>query len=336
MPQQKLFNRYIVVVRAVLTIKKNQVMKKIYFISIIICQIFLVSCANEQGEKYKNNPVNNSEPQTTYNFLYKGETKYAKIINHDTKLVGYISEKHNSLADEHLVLMDGIDRPISAKKANIQRAKQSVASELMLKINGTDAKEIKAQRKTSQVQKMRANGSSLFGNTVSFSLSRTINAKDVDENGIQKAPASVEENVTMYVPELVHIISPKIETAEELLPYCYYKNFVLKWNADQQNENGLVVAVEWTGSDMFGKNHGNYVMNADIIPIDDGVCVLDDRLFDDIPHAAKANIILIRGNIEVLEDFINENGEEEAYRIAAASEAVLPFIMVKEIKLLEE
>ena len=315
-------------------------MKKIYFISIIIGQILLCSCANEQGEKQinnpANNPANNSKLKSTYNVLYKGETKYAKIINHDAKLIGYISEKHNSLADEHLVLMDGINMPISAKNSDIQRVKQSVASELMLKINGTDAKEIKAQRKTSQVQRIKTNGSPLFGSNVSFSLSRTINAESVDEDGIQKFPASVEENITMYVPELVHITSPKIETAEELLPYCYYKNFVLRWNADPQNENGLVVAVEWTGNDMFGKNHGNYVMNVDIIPADNGECVLDDRLFDNIPHAAVANIIILRGNIEILENFISENGTEETYRIAAASEAVLPFIMVKEIRLLEE
>ena len=306
-------------------------MKKIYFISIIICQILFWSCSNDKDVNQINNPTISSELKTTYNFLYKGETKYAKIIRFNTELIGYISEKHNSLANERLVVMDGIDKPISAENSDIQRVRQSVASELMLKINGTDAKEIKAQRKTSQVQKINANGSSLFGNTVTFSLSRTLNSEDTDADGVQRAPVSVEEDITMYVPELVNITSPKIETAEELLPYCYYKNFVLKWNADLQNENGLLVAVEWTGNDMFGKNYGKYIMTADIIPNDNGECVLNNELFKNIPQGAIANLILLRGNVEVLEDFINEYGEEEVYRIAAASEAVLPFIMVKEI-----
>ena len=139
----------------------------------------------------------------------------------------------------------------------------------------------------------------------------------------------------MYVPELVEIISPGVETSQELLPYCYYRNFVLKWNADPQNENGLVVAVEWNGSDIFGKHYGEYVLTADILPHDNGSAILNDRMFAGIPQGAIANLILLRGNIEILEGFINEHGAEEAYRLVAASEATLPFIMVKEITVID-
>ena len=128
------------------------------------------------------------------------------------------------------------------------------------------------------------------------------------------------------------ISSPNIETAEELLPYCYHKNFKLKWNADPKNENGLVVVVEWAGTDMYGTRHGKFVRNADIIPFDNGECVLNEELFDDIPQGALAKLLLVRGNIEMLQNHANELGEEDVFRVVAASETILPFIMVRNIE----
>jgi hypothetical protein len=297
----------------------------------VIISVFLIGCTSGNEKPVKNNKVLGPDNEVTQRFLYKGYTKYAAILRNDAKLVGYLSEKHNSLADENLVVIDGQNR---APNKGAQKAK--AAENFTFKINGIDLQDIKNQRQASAVRGIKAANSPLFGSNVTFTLSRkTAGESQENIDGIQRAPADADENVTMYIPELVHITSPRVETAEDLLPYCYYKDFTLKWNADPQNNNGLVVAVEWNGNDMFGKRYGQYVRNADIIPTDNGVAVLDDRLFDDIPQGAIANIILVRGNIEVLENLINE-GDTASYRIAAASEAILPFIMVKEIVTIEE
>ena len=84
------------------------------------------------------------------------------------------------------------------------------------------------------------------------------------------------------------------------------------------------------------KDHRRNILTADILPIDNGSAILNNRMFEDIPQGAIANLILLRGNIELIEGFVNEHGEEETFRLAAASEATLPFIMVREITLIEE
>jgi hypothetical protein len=44
----------------------------------------------------------------------------------------------------------------------------------------------------------------------------------------------------------------------------------------------------------------------------------------------------VRGNIETIKNLINESAPADAFRIFAASEAILPFIMVKEIVEIEK
>jgi hypothetical protein len=134
----------------------------------------------------------------------------------------------------------------------------------------------------------------------------------------------------MYVPEVVKITTPKIETPE--VPYCYYKNFMLEWNADLKNENGLVVAIEWAGTDMFGTHYKEVIRNADVIQIDNGKTVLKNEIFDGIPHGAMVKLLLIRGNIEKIEKYINEEETNQEFNIVAVSEAILPVSLVREIE----
>jgi hypothetical protein len=290
-------------------------------------------------ERQKNNSNSSLNPENkiTRTLLFKGESKYSQIARFDATMIGYLSERHNPIADEGLLVMDGVQRPVVRDNAGMLRRVNAPANNLMFKINGVEAQDIRSQQATQSTRSARA-GNSLFGSTVTFSLSRA-NAEDEDEtaanSGMLRSSASTGEEITMYVPELVEILSPRVNKAEDLLPYCYYRNFTLKWNADPQNQNGLVVAVEWNGSDIFGKRYGEYVINVDILPHDNGSAILNDRMFEGIPQGAIANLILLRGNIEILEGFINEHGAEEAYRIVAASEATLPFIIVKEITVID-
>jgi len=161
----------------------------------------------------------------------------------------------------------------------------------------------------------------LYGQNVSFMLSR----KSIQKiNGMQKVSAS-DTTVTMYVPDLVTITSPKIEKTEDLFPYCYYKEFKLKWNADTNNLNGLVVIVEWYGSSLTDNKTNKYIRNIDILPVDNGEAVLNNKLFDNIPEKAIAYITLLRGNISVLDNLT------DPYRLVAESHAILPLILIRNL-----
>ncbi len=166
----------------------------------------------------------------------------------------------------------------------------------------------------------------LYGQNVSFTISRKI--KSI--SGIQRV-SSNDTTLTMYVPNLVEITSPKIENSADLFPYCYYKDFELKWNADNKNENGLVVIVEWTGMNIKGEKTAKYIRNIDIIPTDNGSTVLNDKLFDNIPENAITYITLLRGNINIVEDYLANLGQGESYRIVAESHAVLPLILIRNL-----
>jgi len=306
-------------------------MKRVYFISFIASQLLFFGCTNETVEKNVANvpAVRAFSGEINATLLFRGHTKYAQIMRFDANVIGYLSEQRNPLADERLLVMD-----VQRQVADNTLRTQSINTNLSFTINGVDAQEIRNQRGTQNLKSMRAGGNPLFGNTVTFSLSHA-NSEDDANNMLRSGNTDTSREVTMYVPELVQILSPRVETAQDLFPYVFYRNFILKWNADPQNENGLVVIVEWDGNDMFGKNHGRAVTSADIITNDNGRTILDNRLFEDIPQGAIARLILIRGNIEIIENFINEYGVAEAYRVVAASQAVLPFIMVREITIID-
>jgi hypothetical protein len=129
----------------------------------------------------------------------------------------------------------------------------------------------------------------------------------------------------MYVPELVEITMPTIETEADLFPYCYYKDFVIGWIADNKNRDGLVVLAEWLGTKIGEEKEDVYIRNIDIITEDLGEAVLNDKLFDNIPDNALTYITLLRGNIELLDI------EDQSYRIFGESHVVLPMILVRDL-----
>jgi hypothetical protein len=261
--------------------------------------------------------INSNQPAKRYQkVLFIGQTKYSMIMNATDKTIGYFSATQNSLAKEHLTVLGA-----SEKTENSLLKGETAENFSIVKFNGKIASELKNFANT---ENFDLNNQPLFGQNVSFTVGSASNSS----NGAMRTPAN-DKGITMYVPELVKITSPNIATPEDLLPYCYYKNFVLGWNADPNNENGLVVLVEWTGTDMFGENYNVSVRNVDIVS-DNGECILNEKLFDHIPQGALAKIFLLRGNIETLTT-IFENGDNEYSNVVAASVAILPFIMVRNI-----
>lgn len=133
--------------------------------------------------------------------------------------------------------------------------------------------------------------------------------------------------VNLYIPTAINITSPKIERSEELYPHCYFKNFIIRWNADRCNTNGLVVAVEWLGTTVIGEDYQNtYIRRTDYIKEDDGETVLSEKLFDEIPNTALVYITLMRGNIE------NINIDNYSVKLSGASTCAMPIVLIRKIK----
>lgn len=98
----------------------------------------------------------------------------------------------------------------------------------------------------------------------------------------------------------IDLIRPHIDSCT-YLPMCYYDNFVVEWNADQDNQNGVVIIAEWNGCTMHQPAESLSWANVDIVK-DDGLAVLNTDLFEKMPNQALVNLWLIRGNLTTLGD----------------------------------
>ncbi|MFV0391664.1 MAG: hypothetical protein ACK5KP_07270 [Paludibacteraceae bacterium] len=245
-------------------------------------------------------------------------------------MVGYTSLSEDPLARNILGTINDLatfEREIETNNTGLNRIKSISDSDIEIKINGVSIDKINVIGTRTGMMKIKNVQDELFGKNVTFTFSRKASASG---SGILPK----DESVTMYVPEIVEIKSPLIQDVTQLLPNCYYKDFILQWNADPNNENGLVVVVEWNGVSVTGEKINEYVRNIDVLTNDNGNAILNNKLFDNIPQGGVANIMLIRGNIEILEtiDFDTLSEEvKETFRIVAASSASLPMVMVKQI-----
>ena len=82
------------------------------------------------------------------------------------------------------------------------------------------------------------------------------------------------------------------------------KNMTFHWNRDNNNNNGVVAYLSWTGdrTDIPANEQGTAGKKDAAIKFDDnGLVILPNSFFDDLPVNAAFTISLIRGNVEVLE-----------------------------------
>lgn len=123
------------------------------------------------------------------------------------------------------------------------------------------------------------------------------------ENVFKIRSGADERNVSMHISPQIDLIAPDPTG----LPYdpvmgLYYDGAVIKWNGDTSNTNGVLVMVEWSGDHTDNDYPDSFVINADIVP-DNGECVLDNRLFQGIPHGAIIKLSILRANIADVENF---------------------------------
>lgn len=233
--------------------------------------------------------------------------------------MGYTTSKQNPISEFEFSVIDDVNSMPDG--TNEMQRVSGTADFSTLLVNGMELAEL-SRSVSSNRMKVGTAENKLYGSIVDFTLKRRVTNTINDV----KRVISSDTTVTMYVPNLIEITSPKIETSQELFPYCYYKNLEIRWNADLQNKNGVAVLVEWVGSSFVDTKKNVYIRNIDILTEDNGAAVLNDKLFDNIPENAIAYITLLRGNIEVL-----ENIQIDPYRLVAETHAILPLILIRDI-----
>lgn len=132
---------------------------------------------------------------------------------------------------------------------------------------------------------------------------------------------------SLYIPDVVHITSP-VSSGTSMPPLCYYDDFVVRWEKDDFNENGVVIGISWSGLMVFGEDyHDTQVYRIECVP-DSGVAHLDSSMFNGIPDTAYCQMVVLRGNYDEIEN------EDEVIRVIAESHDVLHFVLVRNVKYL--
>lgn len=161
----------------------------------------------------------------------------------------------------------------------------------------------------------------MYGQDVEFEITCKVPSRADDENII---------TTRLYVPQLISVTSPKITDMEDLYPLCDYKNFVLKWNKDEKNSNGILVIVEWLGTCCYGdSNPAAYIRRVDCVQ-DTGETVLKKELFEGIPDTAVCHLTILRGSVE------NVVFEDYSYKLLGEAHTSFPFILIRELTIQPE
>lgn len=182
------------------------------------------------------------------------------------------------------------------------------------------------------------------GNKCLVGLQRSVSRKVV---GTADDASSLSSGVDIEIktPEPIYISSPMaLECAT--LPYCYSQNLEVTWNADPNNQYGVIALAYWTGVVIGSTSGGNSVYHVALVP-DDGDCVLYNELFEGMPNNAYVSLYLIRANIVQIkqdgstlniedvdwEQIVQENPELvcQTTNIAIGSAAKLSFVLRTEL-----
>lgn len=156
-----------------------------------------------------------------------------------------------------------------------------------------------------------------FGKVVKFSFCTDSQTRNSD--------CSTGE-ADMYVPKAIEFTFPHAESEEDLNPLCYYKNFVIRWNKDEDNKNGILVIVDWTGSMVLGNDiPDTHVCRVANFP-DTGEALIPENFFDGIPDTAYCDLMILRGNIENIEQGLY------TYKLVGKTHHQISFILIREIE----
>lgn len=190
-----------------------------------------------------------------------------------------------------------------------------------------------------------------------FHKSRLLNHSSISTGS--DTIASIENDTTItiqYNVEPIRIIQPYIEDCNDI-PFCWYRDMDIAWNADLSNENGVIIVTAWTGVVVGTATSSNTqsVYHIDLVE-DNGYTTLDNNLFNGMPENALVTLIVLRANIvkveidneqvlrnpdeinsgsheigNFIDQFIYKNWEtlHQAYTIALGSVDYIHFILIR-------
>lgn len=289
-------------------------MKAVYLKLLAIIVLIIASCSkkeniyNNQSQKDSTSSVviiteDDYMKEVDITKTHGDYGKYADFFSEPDATIGISSSRYYQLGDETVFAFYDPVENVSTKGANYDDHAFDI------QINGINV--FSPNTKS-------GNGSivNLFGNSITFNL-------DCFGPGTKSMNAN---EVQLYAPEIVRIQFPNVPSEDNRYPLCYYKDFIVRWNADSNNVNGVVILVKWNGTMVFGNDYSSsYVYHTICVP-DTGSFELDECMFEEIPDAAYCHLYLIRGDVENIE--INETN----IRLLAESHDVLDFVLVRNVE----
>ena len=293
------------------------VMKRVLFF--IIGTVCMVSCIdqedrgiNESSEEIVSLLIGKRpeyHPHKTFDALSGNYDKYLEYFVGTDYEIGVSASKDGGLPGGTAIsCISGISQ---VRQANVTKSTLEALPPIRSFVDGIEL----SQQSLTQT-KASSGVLDCFGKRVKFTIDHSCETKSSD--------GSVEE-VEMYVPEAIEFRFPRAESEDDLNPLCYYKDFVIKWNGDENNENGVLVVVDWTGSMILGNDIlDTHVCRVASFP-DTGEARLSEEMFEGIPDTAHCDLLILRGNIDNI-----ERGQY-TYKMIGKTHHLISFILIREI-----
>lgn len=305
-------------------------MKRLVIISLFVCLLSAVSCSPNKSldgvrpmepKKLAISSDKNYTPHKDIDALDGDYGKYLNLFKNTDYMVGISSHIDGARSSAEII-------ECYSGESRYSIATRSASRELPPLVSFIDGMELNQKNVESFIPTKRAEDRSLdvFGKTVSFKMRSSVAVQTRSEEVITEE--EIEEDFEMYIPERISILAPVATTAEENNPLCYYGDFVIRWNADEQNANGVIVYVEWLGGMVLGNDIDNTCVTRVAVVPDTGVATLDPHLFDGIPDTAVCHLAVARGAIEDVQ------GEEYSYKLIGETHHLISFILIREVEVI--
>ncbi len=296
-------------------------MKHYYiFFVVLICSVFFCSCSqkdsidvldiSEEVVSLIISKDSDYQPHKTNEVLSGNYQKYMKYFEGTDYEIGISSSKDGALPGGATIsCISGISQ---VRKSNVTKADLNELPSIKSFVDGIEI----SPQNVSQTKSSNSIMDS-FGKIVKFTFCNDFPTKSSDGN--------IGE-VDMYIPKTIEFIFPHAETEEDLNPLCYYKDFIIRWNKDEDNKNGVLVVVDWTGSMVLGNDiPDTHVCRIAEFP-DTGEAQLPENLFDGIPDTAYCDLLILRGNID------NVEHGRYSYKLVGKTHQQISFILIREIE----
>ncbi len=128
---------------------------------------------------------------------------------------------------------------------------------------------------------------------LSLNVSRRILQRDMT-NQDEAVIYSGNYAITLQSALPIEIYAPYIDPCASV-PFCYYEDMEITWNANPIPNQKIFVITLWKGLLLKEPSAEEIVMHADVLD-DDGQAVLGNYMFDDMPDEALVALMLVRAN----------------------------------------